>query len=146
MTATANPKYPNGMYSWLKNQLTVTQAMTSTDMIQMLFMILVYATAGTYRFFIPSSLNSVESSACDPSLPTCFELIFGPFLMTCTSAIAWPWPRPKSSLSHDTISPAFVAESNPLSRAITTKSFGVLPVFCSMLSRYAWNDMPSVYY
>src|SRR6266480_883821 len=57
-------------------------------------------------------------------------------------AIAWPWPSPKSSLSHATIWPAFTSGViRPFARSSRWKSAGVFPVFAWMLSMYAWKVM-----
>ncbi|WP_239123350.1 hypothetical protein [Rhizocola hellebori] len=46
------------------------------------------------RLSLPSSHSVSDSWRCVPVVPTCFALILGPFLITCTTAIAWPRPRP----------------------------------------------------
>src|SRR5690606_32534059 len=62
----------------------------------------------------PVNRSVLLGSLCVPPLLTCLSLMTAPFLITCTSAMAWPRPRSKSSLSQATISPALVSAPNPL--------------------------------
>ncbi len=74
--------------------------------------------------------------AMGPVEPTCLPLIFAPFLMTGTSAIAWPRPRSWSAFEPVDDDTALVAGGSwPRSWACATSSRGVSPVLSSMASR-----------
>ena len=64
------------------------------------------------RFCFPSSHSVSDGSLCAVPVPTCLVSIFSPFLMTCTSAMAWPRPKSKSAFSQSTITPALVGGSS----------------------------------
>ncbi len=86
---------------------------------------------------LPSSHSVSLASLWVDAVPTWVDAIFGPFVITCTRAIACPRPRPYSSASHATISPAFVPGPKPF--------FAILDYFLSeeitrQINRPFWID------